>query len=312
MLLFVPCTSRKRIRPSRTLQASRIQHRSLAGYAKHWAHEVRRSEKVVSARDLYAGQSVSAAFAAEDLFNAKLHFVSAGLGVIKATTKVPAYDLTIVKTGPGPFCNLDIPYEPHRWWDLLNGEFGKTEPIANLVRRNDAPVIMALSATYLSMIEKDVLTLSDRQIQKIRLIVTPNVKLHKRLIGQAIEYDARVNQLKGSMNGSMASLIQRSALHFISLIHDEHMHEDAATHRNIVQQVLSAAPAPMKKATRMQKTDVEIQKLIVKMPKTSRKSASQALRTLREEYFVACEHKRFQALFHAINATSHTNHDQRI
>lgn len=129
MLLFIPCTSQKRVRPLRTLQASQIQHRSLAGYAKHWAHEVQRSEKVISARDLYAGQSVSAAFAAEELFDAKLHFVSAGLGVVKAAAKVPAYDLTVGKTGPGPFCNLNIPYEPHRWWDLLNSEFGKTEPI---------------------------------------------------------------------------------------------------------------------------------------------------------------------------------------
>jgi hypothetical protein len=88
------CTNRKVAGSPIRLETVPRTRRPLS-MANSWRALVRRTAPSCTARDLYRGRSIVDAEAAAKAVGARLHIVSAGLGLVTATDRVPNYDLTV-------------------------------------------------------------------------------------------------------------------------------------------------------------------------------------------------------------------------
>lgn len=293
MLLISACTAKKTFPAEATLRGGTIHARSVKEYAEKWLVAVSQAPTTCSAKKLYCGTSHAAIRSAQQVSGARLMIVSAGLGLITAEQQVPAYDLTVSLGGPGPFQNSNWCYDPALWWKNITGV---SNPVAEAIRREVDCVVLALPADYLAMVADDLESLGDADIRKLRIITTARTKLSPRLMPQALRYDARLGKMLNAKNGSMASLVARSALHFLGHIHGDARLRSVLSQRRMIEEALSAAERSQR-AQRRKVPDATVLDALRKMKVSERSTFSSALRTLRDVYELACESSRFKALY---------------
>lgn len=295
MVIISSCSSTKHVPVDLQLTASAIRARRLAPFAKEWARRVRAAAPVSSAAHLYGGPGVAAALTAARRLDCPAYFVSAGLSLVSSRRQVPSYDLSVSYAASCPPAVAKGDASPADWWDALNRELGRAQPIATLVRRSDAPVLVALPGPYISMVADDLLALTAYQRSKLRLIVAGNTRVPHELDAFVVRYDDRLAGLGTAPAGANSYFAQRALGHFAKLM-ARHARPDAdvTTHRRWVQAALAKAK-PVAVPERTPQTDAAITRWIKRADPPALQSVTALLRSFRDGGF-ACEQSRFRRL----------------
>lgn len=289
MLVFTSCSSTKQV-PT-PLSASGVRARSLDGFAREWVAKIQAARELYAARDVYAGLAVTAAREAARRLEARLDFVSAGMSVVQAASRIPGYDLTVSSPGPAPYPIASGHASPSAWWSALNKALGRHQPLANIVRKHDDLVLLALPGTYLQMVEPELLTLGPAQRRKLRLVVSRNTKVGIELQSQTIRYDLRLQALDEAPKGALTSFTQRALLHFSSLLQDNPRIRAVASQQRLVDAALSLG-APAQRHARKAVSDTAVAQWVTKVDPLGTKTRSALLNEFRAKG-MACEYGRF-------------------
>lgn len=90
-LVITSCTNRKRKPVPAGLHFSELSEGDLESVAKSWCTLLSRAPAEYEAAEIYGGRSFQDSVRAATELRAKLLIVSAGLGLIEASQKVPSY-----------------------------------------------------------------------------------------------------------------------------------------------------------------------------------------------------------------------------
>lgn len=297
MLVFTSCSSTKRVPTAPALVAARVRARSLQGFAREWVARVTAAQEKYTADQVYGGRGVIAAREAALRLAAPLQYVSAGLSVVGQRARIPGYDLTVSAGASCPHPVAAAAATPRAWWGALNAAFGREQPLANAICRHHGIVVLALPNSYLSMVEEDLLALSEKQRQKLRVIVAAGSPVVQELECQAIRYDLRLHGVDGAARGALASFVQRALLHFSQVLVENPCAQAVGAQRRLVETALRGANQA-KSPGRSRMSNAQILAWIHRVD-PSRLAARSSLLTRYRRSGLACEQARFFALVDA-------------
>jgi len=272
---------------------------SLSALARGWVEVSLQAERIVEARNLYAGRAFREGRLAAEAAQASLFVVSAGFGLVSASTLIPNYNLT-VSDGRGSIRSHLRAYGegPAAWWRELNLALGTPEPLSELIACSEVDrVLLAMPSTYLTMVAEDLASLPERLTAKLQIFTSPSglSALPRHLRNCVLPYDERLEVVKG-FAGTNVDFPQRALRHFVQVL-SGHLSPTTDVHDAIKRHLREPAKPP--RNTGAKASDSEIQRLLLSHWKASSGSSTKLLRFLRDEAQVACEQKRFQRIWHA-------------
>src|SRR3546814_4941684 len=104
-----------------SLHMSSVPRAPLQDLACDWLGRVANAPSCHPASDVYCGRSFQEARAAAAAIDAKLIIVSAGLGLVEASTPIPAYGCTVlVGADDGIQSRVDGTFSIASWWRALS------------------------------------------------------------------------------------------------------------------------------------------------------------------------------------------------
>lgn len=293
------CSNRKRIAPSETLKAEHLPFGSQKIVAEEWLKRVKDAARVSSIRDLYCGRSFSEATKVWQLLQAEPYVVSAGLGLVNASCSIPSYSLTLATASSDSIVRkIDGRFQPDEWWAAINIGMETRTPLADLVRQNEAVImVLAVPEAYACMVAGDLLTLLDSDLRRVRLIGPRNAsRLPEKLREVLMPYDDRFDGMDSVNSGTRADFAQRAGRHFVEEILLANFERSPKDHALAVAGRLEKMSRPVT-VRRHSLSDQEIVALIEKHWDSACGKSSRMLRVLRDDLLVACEQKRFQRLY---------------
>jgi hypothetical protein len=267
-------------------------------FCKSWTDLIKSSVSQVSAMETYGGRTFIEAVAVTEKIQAELHVVSAGLGLIQATQRIPNYNLTVSK-GEGSIGNWLATQNKSvsDWWLTLNQHLGKPNAIERIIKSSDG-VIFALPSTYLEMIDVELEKLSADSLNKIFIITSTAGRkaISSKLKQRALPYDERLDGAK-NYQGTRNDFAQRALKHFVNEI--DFLNHDIDSIKNEISNYLKKHKKP-DIPSRIKLTDDAILLLIEKNWKTYGGTRDKLHRFLRDTALVACEQNRFGALWNIV------------
>jgi hypothetical protein len=250
-------------------------------------------------RHLYRGPGASVASDAAATHGASWYVVSAGLGFVHSSERVPSYDLTISGNGAssvlGKIEGRDLK-RSDLWWQALMRAQGKRHPMRQLIRRRrKALFVIALSTPYLQMVQKELSGLAAEDIERIRILSCKPGALPEALRPAHMPYDGRLNGRGSPEPGPMSSFAQRAARHFLGRVLRTRRKSSLINDARSVELALKGVKKP-RRLLRERVTDQEIGRLAIKLRAVG-VSPSAALRHLRHNLSIACEQGRFRRIW---------------
>ncbi len=302
-LILTSCTNRKRLPPVHALTAHALRQGNLGDVAGQWIERLRGAEPSTTASDLYCGRAFRQAATAAISARATFLVVSAGLGLVSATTRIPSYSLTVSAGVKDNVLSLISGASSAEWW----GELARRSPfrteLAEVARLADGPILLALSANYLEMIASELLGLPPCTRTRLRIFtLTPVSALSEGLRAYVLPYDARFDGPDSPMPGTRADFAQRALGHFVNTILSADSRSDLDGHAEAVEQML-ARLRPQRVPVRTKLSDPDITKLIHSHWRDVRGQSGRMLRFLRDDLGIACEQGRLRDLFRAAKAS---------
>ena len=285
------CTSKKSLASNLTLPD---QHGDQQSLARQWVGIVDSSEKIVEAGKLYTGRGfklVSQNSSYDDLF-----VISAGLGLVNASTKIPAYNLTI---SPGhadsldQFCETKIDLED--WWSSLAKVRLSEGFLCELAKHYDY-VIVSLTAQYLEMIKADL----EECGTKVVLIASPTCTKTWKGKVQLAPYSEHFDGPDSPLPGTKSDFAQRCHSDFLDRLRKSKSLEAAISS-------VTSSMSEWRKPVSLKNTkhsDVELISLIQKC-RSDFSSISALHKHFRHELGIACEQKRFSKLVRNADGLPH-------
>lgn len=304
-IVLTACTNRKRLPPSSDLTADSLPNGALDDVAEIWLSRIAATTERIVAHNLYCGRSFVEARLASKSCDAPLFVISAGLGLISAVTEIPSYSLTISK---GASNNVISRIEGRGgtaldWWRRVSTGSPFGERLEEQSRRlPDGPILVALAAPYLRMVESDLLRLPETIRERLRIFVRGgDTVVAEGLNRWIMPYDDRFDGEESPLRGTHGDFAQRAARHFAETVLTEANGMDLEKHRAAVACALAplTPPPPIR---RTPANDVQIKELIRAYWTAADGRAGRMLRVLRDDLEVACEQRRFSALFREVQA----------
>lgn len=239
------------------------------------------------------GRAVVEAVRAASKADGDLFFVSAGLGLVRSDESWPSYDLTVsrhMSASPGPLESFAC--TAGDWWAAIHEARGRPSPLSELLHAHDGPVLIAIPATYIELISKDLEAASSTAIGKLRLFTSKEgrKKLNERLRGAVLPYDDR---LEAVLPGTKNDFPQRAMRHFVETLGG---HRKSVEHGHEVVAATMSAQRRLSPPVRSRATDEEIVTTLTQQWFRFGGQSSKLLRYLRDEALVACEQSRFRDL----------------
>jgi len=286
------CTRRKKIRPQFDATAVSLPVACQDVVVSAWLEGLRVRSAEAEVRDLYAGRGFRLAVQAADAANARLCVLSAGLGLVEASQRVPSYGLTVTRgraeslpekvsgefNAATWFCAmLGGPYS-RRWIDVI-GRSGR--------------ILLALSRPYAEMVGTSLLEFGADTLSRVRIFGAALTGALPAALWPAIApYDRRLDAI---LPGTRVDFSQRALFHFVKSVlpnsgmcsRDSDFAEVEAALKN------TTAPDRMRRPRR---SDEEILQIILARLDTQ-SGIGRVLRALRYEEGVACEQSRFTRLY---------------
>lgn len=294
-VIVTNCTAKKRGAKAALVMDASLVGPTLADTVAQWQAAVAGCTAVRSAMDVYMGRSISEARRAAHNLNASLYFVSAGMGVVAAEAKIPAYDLTPVQVSGGLALALaQHQATPAEWWHLLSG-LGLSRLIRTLA---DEQVLVALPATYLKMLALDLAEIRPIDVARLRIFTSPAgmVEIPATLRPIVMPYDERLESVTG-FAGTQADFPQRALRHFVEELKGTGKSLQAS--RVLIVNSL-ASHTTRRTPLRKRLDDSQLKALIRQRWNSCQGRSTQLLRALRDEELVACEQGRFVQLWREI------------
>ena len=298
--VVVNCSKRKRLPPAPTLCSSTLPKGPLSSVLTEWEARVAAADATISAGHLYGARAFREATIAAKSSDADLWIISAGLGLVRSTDSVPAYDLTV---SPGSSNNvLDIvegDVKAHDWWRYLTAKterfLGLSERLMQLRDPSDL-VLLALPVPYLQMIRTDLTGLPPARHAAIRIFTAPSFRFGDASLDAAfMPYDARLDGPSSPYRGTSTDFAARALRDFTTAILPELPEASSKEHAVAVAKRLENWPRAVR-LDRKRKSDSELLEIIRANWSDGGSSASRMLRLIRDELGVACKQARLKAL----------------
>lgn len=299
-LVLTSCTNRKRLAAQRALTVRAVRAGALESVIADWVRRLGDASPATNASDLYCGRAFRQAETAAAQLDAAFMVVSAGLGLVPATTLVPSYSLTVVRGSADSILDRIVgSTTPSEWWQALENLSPFGVSLAESLKRSRGPILVALSGAYLSMIAQDLRALPKATQGRLRIFsLCPRSTLPEGLACLVMPYDARFDGAGSPIPGTRGDFAQRALAHFVDSVLDADPGGTAEQHAEAVTRIMSRL-SPPRAISRKKATDDEIIALIHRYWVAADGRSSRMLRYLRDHLRIACEQTRFRDLFRA-------------
>jgi hypothetical protein len=299
-LVITACSNRKTIDAQKKGLARHLKRGSVDDVAKAWVKNLKGIKTIEAAEALYCGRGFCEARATQDRVKGRLVILSAGLGFVRASTEIPAYNMTVTPGSPdNVLTKLKGPsVSPSDWLARVRDHLppGKSPSLSKIA--NGAPIIFcALSSAYVDMVMTEFRALSEKTQSRFRFFgLGTDTCLPENLRHLWMPYDDRLDGESSTVPGTRSDFSQRAMRHFVDEIYSKAKSRKAATHADKVREHLKGwRRAPT--FNRQKCSDPELRGLIKKHWKTVDGRSTAMLRLFRDELQIACEQSRFQGLF---------------
>ena len=117
-----------------------------------------------------AGEASKRAVAASKVLNARLLIVSAGVGLIDASTEIPPYACTILNDSPESIGNrVAGGVAPANWWKEMTAASSFAMTVGSTLASSIGLICAALSDVYMALVADDLIALPVAHLQRLRL-----------------------------------------------------------------------------------------------------------------------------------------------
>lgn len=301
--VITTCSNRKKFEAEPHLKLSRLRKGCQEEIAKEWCRRRTDTRPVARVGELYCGRGFQEAKTTAQIGGGFLWVASAGLGLVNSERNVPAYDLTISVGSENSLQNAlkGASYCPKLWWKAVNSRKALT-PVRNLVAQNpDQLFLLMLSSSYLKLLEFDLLSLTDAEMKRVRIVGPPISAINpKRLINVYLPYDDRLDNLGPPYQGTRGDFAQRAGRHFAEVIWNHRKNVTADAHRNLIEKQLFKLKFREVPKRRRIDDDDEIRCIIRNHWHAVDGKSGKMLRLFRDHLMIACEQKRFGTLFNQV------------
>lgn len=292
-MVITTCTNRKRKPIPRALHISDLDAAPLDAIATLWSQRLSAATERFPASAIYGGRAFQeAAQAAQDI-DARLLVVSAGLGLIDASSAVPPYACTaLVGAGDSVADRVMDQFSLRAWWETLRRASPFAAPLASFAVNDHGPILAALSDAYLAMIADEIAELPPPVLARVRIFTrTQPSRVAPALRSLVMPYDDRLDGPDSSVRGTRSDFASRALRHFVSLKRTGSAAEDA----HAVETALTDwRMAP--KFERDRHDDAALLAMIRRHWEAVDGSSSRLLRFFRDDLGIACEQSRFAGL----------------
>ena len=227
------------------------------------------------------------------LAEARLLVVSAGLGLVEAAAEVPPYACTVsVGAADSVAARVTGAFRVEDWWGALREASPFSRSLTDLIVKEDGPVLIALSETYLSMVAQELCSLPTSALARVRLFTrTPRARVAPALLPFLMPYDDRLDGPDSPVRGTRSDFAARALHHFVRLGNAGSVVDDGAA----VGRALSGWRMPAR-PMRIRRDDEELLGLMRRHWGEVGGRSSQLLRLFRDDLGIACEQSRFAML----------------
>jgi len=299
-VIITTCTNRKRKEVAPDLRICAVETASLTEVAGQWAKRLASAGECYLPAAIYGGRGFQEARSVAGVLEARLLIVSAGLGLVDATTQVPSYACTIIPGSTDSVASrVRGAFSSPQWWSALNkvSPFGTS--LLEALRNTKGLILAALSDAYIEMIADDMLTLPEAVRARLRLFTrAPMGRINPGLRSSVMPYDERLDGPDSPIPGTISDFSSRAARHFSDVILLPNDTRSPAEHAREVRNVVGAWRKPERPA-RLRLEDPAILE-ILRAHWDDAKGMS--LPRLRGEFNVACEQGRYVGLARIIRS----------
>lgn len=295
-VVVTPCTSRKKIRPGAEVTASAVPVADQGIVASAWLERLRLGAAETRVRDLYAGRGFGLAGQAAGVASAKLCVVSAGLGLVEASQRVPSYGLTVTRGRPESLPErVSGEFDAARWFSaVLDGPYSRQW---TAVVGRSGRILLALSRPYAAMVGASLLELDAGVLARLRIFgAALSDVLPEELSSAVVPYDCRLDSI---LPGTRVDFSQRALLHFVKFVLPNCGPPDRVADFAAVDAALQPVAAP-ERTRRPRQPDRKILDFI-EARSGEQMGIARMLRALRDEHGVACEQARFARLYRVVH-----------
>lgn len=293
--VFTNCTTRKAPGKAVSFPSPR-RGETLEELAGRWKQLLRQAPARHAAQDLYAGRSFLEARQVASRLSGGLSIVSAGLGLIEATTQVPNYNATVAFGSKLAAALRAGSHSSGAWWPLIEPTF----PLARFVRLHpEHHCYLALPASYIALLECDLARIEDTSRRRLRIFtsVAGRARLPERLRDRVLPYDDRLESVDG-FDGTRAEFPQRAMRHFVDALNGHLLGDSQAF--PAVQSSMNALTRPAT-PVRKRMTDSQIKHVIRSQWGRHNGRSTRLLRYLRDDALIACEQGRFARIWRSLH-----------
>lgn len=273
--------------------------------ANEWVTRISRASPRHLQGEVYCGRAYREASTAARELDAELAVISAGLGVVRASERIPTYSLTVAPGSEDTVLDkiTNDGARPDAWWSALKLGQDEGAGVHDVLRSNpSALVLMGLSANYARLIRKDLLDLSGAETQRVRIFgagITEHLPAH--LAASVMPYDARLNGPDSPIPGTMSDFASRALHHYAWCLRDGVLSSaDADDDRQKLLTQMTGWRIP-NTPVRERMTDEEIMRFIHEHWEETGGRSGASLRLLRDRGH-ACEQSRFRDLFRSASS----------
>lgn len=252
----------------------------------------------MAARSLYQGRSFREAEKAAEAARARLAVLSAGLGLIDADMRIPAYALTVAaEAADNVLERIDPPAAPAIWWRELK-RAGLGGDLATLA--GEGLILIAAGRLYLEMLAADLETLPEAVLRRVRLFTGARERELPAIYGGLLmPYDERLDGPDSDRPGTRSDFAQRALHDFAVNVLPSAANASIEEHRAAILKRMAKWRLPQR-SRGVSRTDPEITHAIAQNWQIAGGRSSTMLRLLRDDLGIACEQGRFRRLFNSV------------
>jgi hypothetical protein len=289
--VIAPCSSRKRLESPPQARAVSLAISSQATLETAWLARVKTFERVVAAQDLYGGRGAALARRAAHKASASLYIVSAGLGLVAGSERVPAYGMTVARRGDDSIpMRVTGRFDPSAWWSAVCSGAVSTTLERVLTQSQGRITLLALTKPYAAMVSASLAVLPGELTTGLRIFGWRlRDDLPASLHRSVMNYDAR---LEATLPGTRNDFAQRAMAHFVDVVLPIGG-EDSEVHRRQIEVSLAGLVAP-ERIVRPRASDDEILDWLGQATQAEDR-VGRLLRRIRDQG-IACEQSRFARL----------------
>lgn len=300
MIVITTCTNKKKTPVEDRLEARNLAKGTLKEISHAWRTGLKEPRITLPANEMYLGRAFLEARRAHEIAGGELWIISAGLGLVRDDEKIPGYDLTISGGSPNSIREriLDGNFTLAAWWSEINRLRRPKRSVSALLAQNPRQlVLIAASSSYFQLIQQDLLSATDAQLQKVRIIGCESTdNIDDRLRPYVMPYADSLDGEGSPIPGTKADLPQRALYHFASEIAKKAPKASAEEHSESIRTSL-AHVKQQEIPQRQRMSDDEIVSSIIEYWDEAGGKSQEMLKVLRKKKGIACEQSRFGRLF---------------